>query len=277
MRGRSFRMGPDDAERVEAFLDWDPVANLALRQRVRTIPPGSRGGVLHGYERDGRLLGLCYYGPTIYPVGADPDALDAFAEAGGPLCRAGSMVGRSEAVLGLHHRLGCRWGWSWLNPRNIRSSQPLMIWAGPSQVAPEPSLRVLTEAEYDSYFAASVHMYTEEIGVSPLEGGSGYARAVRERLQSGRAFGVVRQGQVLFKADLGITFEGHAQIQGVWLAPALRGRGLAAPAITALVDQVRPHYPTVSLYVNDFNTPAIRTYLRAGFVQIGAMSTVHYC
>lgn len=278
MEGRSFRMGPDDVPRVEAFLDWDPIANLALRRRLATAELDTRGPCgLYGYEQHGRLLGVCYYGSTIYPVGAHPQALDAFAEYGGPLCRAGSMVGRSDAVLGLHDRLARRWGWSWQRPRNIRYSQPLMVWEGPSQVDPEPSLRQLTEAEYDSYLAASVHMYTEEIGVSPLEGGSGYAHAVRERLRAGHAFGVVRQGQVLFKADIGITFDGHAQIQGVWLTPGLRGRGLAAPAMTALVNQVRSSYPRISLYVNDFNTPAIRTYLRTGFVQIGAMSTVHYC
>ena len=35
-------------------------------------------------------------------------------------------------------------------------------------------------------------------------------------------------------------------------------------------------YPSISLYVNDFNTPAIRAYERLGFVEVSAFATVHY-
>lgn len=278
MRARARRLGPDDMTRIVAFLDQDPIANLPLRQRLFNNPPQLLGQeVVRGYEVEGELIGLCHYGAILNPVGAYPEALDAFAESAGFFRRAASIVGRSDSALGLYHRLIRRWGWSWEKPRNIRVNQPLMVWRGISQVAPEPTLRQLTEAEFDSYFEASVHMYTEEIGVSPLEGGGeAYAQAVRHRLRSGNAYGVVRDGQVLFKADLGIVFAGEAQIQGVWMAPALRGRGLAAAAMTAFVKQVSRRYPKLSLYVNDFNLPAIRAYLRSGFEPEGSMSTVHY-
>ena len=35
-------------------------------------------------------------------------------------------------------------------------------------------------------------------------------------------------------------------------------------------------YPVISLYVNDFNAPAIASYERLGFVEVGALATVHY-
>lgn len=35
-------------------------------------------------------------------------------------------------------------------------------------------------------------------------------------------------------------------------------------------------FPSISLYVNDFNTPAIRAYETLGFVEVGALATVHY-
>ena len=39
-------------------------------------------------------------------------------------------------------------------------------------------------------------------------------------------------------------------------------------------DALRRVAPTVSLYVNDFNTPARRAYARTGFRQVGTFATV---
>ena len=65
-------------------------------------------------------------------------------------------------------------------------------------------------------------------------------------------------------------------MQGVWLDPALRGRGLAAPAMAKVVQLARTIAPTVSLYVNDYNKPARATYARVGFTDVGEFATIHY-
>lgn len=57
--------------------------------------------------------------------------------------------------------------------------------------------------------------------------------------------------------------------------PELRGRGLAAPAMAAVVEHILDHIaPVVTLYVNEFNAPALATYRRVGFVQTGTFATV---
>ena len=65
-------------------------------------------------------------------------------------------------------------------------------------------------------------------------------------------------------------------MQGVWLDPDFRGRGLAAPAMATVVSLARRIVPTVSLYVNDYNLPARATYRRVGFTEVGEFATVHY-
>ncbi|MCB0890846.1 MAG: GNAT family N-acetyltransferase, partial [Propionibacteriaceae bacterium] len=90
------------------------------------------------------------------------------------------------------------------------------------------------------------------------------------------AYGIVTEGQVVFKADVGISCDGIAQVQGVWLAPHLRGRALAAPAMAEATRQILDTHEVVSLYVNDFNTRAVRTYLRCGFTVAGEFATVLY-
>ena len=64
------------------------------------------------------------------------------------------------------------------------------------------------------------------IGSSPFKYGTGYERFVMQRLVDGDAFGVVDDhGKVIFKADLGPRLGDQAQLQGVWVDPALRGQG----------------------------------------------------
>lgn len=146
-----------------------------------------------------------------------------------------------------------------------------------SDLPPAP-VRQITMAEFDSYFAAAVAMYTEEVGVDPLQGGgrAGYRTHCQTTVQANRAYGIVTEGQVVFKADVGISCDGIAQVQGVWLAPHLRGQGLAAPAMAEATRQILATHEVVSLYVNDFNTRAVRTYLRCGFTVAGEFATVLY-
>ena len=77
------------------------------------------------------------------------------------------------------------------------------------------------------------------------------------------------------QVPLGAVSRGVCQVQGVWVHPDWRGRGLAAPAMAAVVEHTIAHVaPVVTLYVNDFNERAVATYRRAGFVRTGTFATV---
>ena len=70
----------------------------------------------------------------------------------------------------------------------------------------------------------------------------------------------------MFKAEIGSVSSAACQVQGVWVPPDLRGRGLSAPGMAAVVEIARREIaPVVSLYVNDFNAAARATYRRVGF------------
>ena len=95
---------------------------------------------------------------------------------------------------------------------------------------------------------------------------AGYRRRVADLVRARRAYARIVDREVVFKAELAVVTRHTAQVQGVWVAPRWRGRGLAAPAMAAVVrDALRRVAPSVSLYVNDYNTPARRVYARCGF------------
>ncbi len=264
------------------ILSADPVQNVFVASRVRSagLEQGSLGCPVWGYERDGVLRSLCHAGSNLVPVNADVDALAAWTEFAGPNRMCASIIGPSEVAMELWQRLADRWGRSWSEVRDVRPHQPVMaITEDPAAVCPPPDPRVrrMTLEHWEAYTEAAVKMYTEEIGVSPVQGNpAGYRFYVRQLITSGRAFGIYERGRVVFKADLGSVSSSVSQVQGVWLDPELRGRGLAAPAMSAVVRLARTVAPAVSLYVNDYNLAARATYTRVGFRQIGEFATVHF-
>lgn len=277
MRAATRLLGRSDQPAVEALLAERPVESLFLSAKLATSGIDRfRLGRLHGFEADGKLRAVCLDSGALFPAGADAAAIPAFVQAIGPVRRAVSIVGPAMFALGLFVGLSERWPGAWSEVSNIRQHQPLMLLEALPEIEPDNRVRKLTVADFQPYLAASVHMYTDEIGSSPYRHGPGYDSSVKQRLRNGDAYGIIEDGSVLFKADLGPRVAGHVQLQGVWVRPDLRGSGLSVPALAGMLRQVMPQYGWVSLYVNDFNIPAVRAYERLGFRQLGALATVHY-
>jgi predicted GNAT family acetyltransferase len=265
-----------DLDEVLALLDRDPVADVFVASRVESagLSETRLGGQVWGYGERGRLEAICYSGANLVPVQAGPDAVRAFAErARRQGRRCSSIVGAASAVLPLWSLLEPHWGAA----RDVRENQPLLAVDGPSQVAPDRAVRRVRPDELETLLPACVAMFTEEIGVPPTvgDGGALYRARVQELIAQGRAFARLEDGQVVFKAEVGAAARRVCQVQGVWVAPHLRGRGLSAPGTAAVVELARRSIaPTVSLYVNDFNAAARRTYERVGFAQVGTFASV---
>jgi predicted GNAT family acetyltransferase len=276
-RSESARLLDDrDRRAVLSVCDVDPVANVFVASRVRALglESGRLGAQLWGYEQGGKLISLCYSGANLVPVQAVSAALVAFATRAlrqGRRCS--SVVGPAAEVTELWGYLRPHWG----SPRDIRAVQPLMAISGPPLVAADPAVRRVRTDEIDILMPACVAMFTEEVGVSPLtgDGGSAYRARVAELVRSGRAFARIDNGRVIFKAEVGVATPQSCQVQGVWVRPSCRGRGLAAPGMAAVVAEARRSIaPIVSLYVNDFNTPARATYRRTGFTEVGQFMSI---
>ncbi|XVQ13240.1 GNAT family N-acetyltransferase [Spirillospora sp. CA-255316] len=268
----------DDRHRAEALaiLDADPVANVFVSSRVHAagLDPRRLGAQMWGYMRDGRLVSLCYSGANLVPVAATSDALRAFAEraqAQGRRCS--SIVGPIDLVGELWDMLAPYWG----PPRAIRSAQPVMATSAVPSVTADHRVRRVRMDEFDIVYPACVAMFTEEVGVSPNTGDGGvlYRARVAELIRAGRAFARIEDGRVMFKAEVGAVTPYACQVQGVWVPPDLRGQGLSVHGMATLVEEsLRSIAPTVSLYVNDFNTRARATYRRVGFTEIDTFMSV---
>ena len=158
----------------------------------------------------------------------------------------------------------------------MRPVQPLLAIDRDPLPVPHPGVRVARPEDLPAVLPASAAMFEEEVGYSPYTGGDrGYRDRVATLVDAGRCLVLTDdRGRVVFKADLGSVAGGVAQVQGVWVDPAHRGRGLAVPCMAAAVRLARRSTPVVSLYVNDFNGPARAAYARVGFREVGLFASV---
>ena len=268
-----------DEAAVHRLLAIDPVAACVLAGRVESAgtAPASLGAPLWGFGDGRELEAVCLAGANLIPFtvpGAERAAATAFAErARRAGRRCSTIVGQAAAVAPLWELLAPYWG----PARDHRPCQPLMAIDGPPAVTAEPRVRPVLPAELDTLLPAAVAMFTEEVGVSPLrvDGGAGYRARVAELVRAGLALAWIERGEVIFKADIGAVSRAACQVQGVWVAPAHRGRGIGTAGTAAVVEYARTAIaPVVSLYVNDFNGPARAAYRRVGFREVGRYASV---
>ena len=268
-----------DEPAVRRLLDTDPIAACVLAGRVEIAgtDAASLGAPLWGFGAGRTLEAVCLAGANLIPfaaAGAERAAAVAFAErARRAGRRCSTIVGPAASVEPLWELLEPYWG----PPRDHRPRQPLMAIEGPPAIAPEPRVRPVRPEELEILLPAAVAMFTEEVGVSPLrvDGGAGYRARVAELVRAGQSLAWIEGGEVVFKADIGAVSRGVCQVQGVWVAPAHRGRGIGAAGTAAVVEYARTTIaPVVSLYVNDFNHPARAAYRRVGFREVGQYASV---
>lgn len=270
-----------DSADLDAFLALtaqDPVVNVFVEHRARTtnLEPRWLGGEVWGRFAGGELVAACHVGANLVPVECTPDDARAFAERALTRSRSVStVVGPHEAVEPFWQAVSESWG----RPRELRWRQPHLEIRGAPLVPPDPAVRPTTRADLEELYPACVAMYTEEVGVSPEEGGGSelYRARVSQLISRGWSFARFDGGRLVFKAEVACASPHAAQIQGVYVPPDRRGQGLAVAGMAAVVDLVQQHVaPVVSLYVNDWNLPARSAYERVGFTRSATFSTVMF-
>jgi GNAT superfamily N-acetyltransferase len=272
-------LGPADVPSFVALTAKDPVVNVFVEYRARSTQLDRRwlGGEVLGRFVDGELVAALHVGANLVPVQAGPVDLADFAQAlRGRSPGWATLVGPHEAVDGL---------WALLQddfepPREERWRQPHLEISGPPLVAPDLKVRATQVSDMDALYPACVAMYTEEVGVSPETGGAGplYRARVNQLVSRGWSFARFDDdGSLLFKAEVASVTPTAAQVQGVYVAPHARGRGVGAAGMAAVVNLVQATIaPTVSLYVNEWNHSARAAYAKVGFVETARFSTIMF-
>lgn len=262
---------------VKNLIEQDPVRHCFLAARLeQTKQSRFRPSYpdLLGYFDDGNLKSVLMTGANIVPVNTSLIARQEFATV---LNRSGrrssSIVGPAEEVLDLWSRVSASWG----PTREVRGNQPVLSMRTNSSVEIDHDVRYSNLSDLEDLVPACIAMFTEEVGISPTinGGGNAYRNRISELVSSRRSFVKYLGSELVFKAEIGTVGAGVAQIQGVWVKPEYRGKGISVSAMAAVVKLVLADVaPVVSLYVNDYNEVALKTYRSVGFEQVDTFATV---
>lgn len=270
-------LGPADLEDFLRLVERDPVVNVFAHHRATTtrLQPRWLGGEMWGLYLGGELSAACHVAANLVPVGADAAAARAFAAYAPHRVRSVStIVGPQSAVDTFWGSVSGRWG----APREVRFAQPHLELSTAAAIDPDPLVRRTLRTDLHAVYPACVAMYTEEVGVSPERGGGSdlYRARVTQLISRGWSFARFDDaGEVVFKAEVACASPHAAQVQGVWVRPDQRGKGLAAAGMAAVAEHVRRDIaPVVSLYVNEWNSVARAVYGRVGFVETARFTTV---
>ena len=262
---------------VKNLIEQDPVRHCFFAARLeQTKQSRFRPSYpdLLGYFDDGNLKSVLMTGANIVPVNTSLIARQEFATV---LNRSGrrssSIVGPAEEVLDLWSRVSASWG----PAREVRGNQPVLSMRTNSSVEIDHDVRYSNLSDLEDLVPACIAMFTEEVGISPTinGGGNAYRNRISELVSSRRSFVKYLGSELVFKAEIGTVGAGVAQIQGVWVKPEYRGKGISVSAMAAVVKLVLADVaPVVSLYVNDYNEVALKTYRSVGFEQVDTFATV---
>ena len=138
-------------------------------------------------------------------------------------------------------------------------------------------LRPATEDHLQSVVDVNAKMFFEENGVNPLKiDPEGMRQRVAQRIEQRRVWTWVKQGRLIFKADVITETPEAAFIEGVYVHTDERGKGIGLRCMTQLARHLLQCTTSLSLIVNEENLIARALYRKAGYEHHCNYSTLYF-
>jgi GNAT superfamily N-acetyltransferase len=107
-----------------------------------------------------------------------------------------------------------------------------------------------------------------ECGVDPMQKDrEGFLKRVARRIEQDRVFTVFENGKLIFKADIIAETAETIYLEGIYVHPEYRGRGVGSKCLAALTGRLLARVDNICLLSNVDFTAAHGSYLKAGYKQ----------
>jgi hypothetical protein len=253
-----------------AYLDRSPYLNVFLAHILGgDFTPSFHKNVALASD-DGEVTGVAYCGRQIV-IAAGPRAIPALAVrlTRGPVRQ---IIGERETIASFWPLVASRFG----RPRLVRERQLVMAVTPTTLIhaAGNVTVRHATVKDARAVAESSASMIAHELEYDPRSDRTSFDIGVRQMIERRLWWVGESSGRICFFCNIGPWSNRTAQLQGIWTPPELRGRGLATAALGAICGRLFEVFPTLSLYVNDFNERAVALYRRLGFQHVGDFTSV---
>ena len=235
------------------------------------IAAATRSELFVALDDANAIIGVGYFGKQVV-LAADDSAVAAFAQRGTRHRGERMIVGPRSTIAAYWSRVRAHH----VPPRLIRDRQ-LVMKLDRTMLRPYEKLVSARPARLDDWPVVadnSAAMIAGELEYDPRRSSPEFTANVRTMIERRLWWVGEYYGRLAFFCNVGPWSPATAQLQGIWTPPDLRGRGLATSALGAVCEKLLALSPTLSLYVNDFNAPAIALYERVGFETVAEFQTI---
>lgn len=256
---------------VLGYLAQAPFDNVFLAWLIASDRSMSTRSSLYTYtDALGAVAGAAFFGRQVVLAAQSQAAIDAFAGVA-PAYRFEKMIVGPRGTVERYWDRVRDWH---APPRRVRESQPVLAIDRATLVDRfGVTVRRAHPGEWRIVAENSARMIEHELEYDPRGASAEFNANVRIMIDRGLWWVGEHEGELCFFCNAGPYSDATLQLQGIWTPEHLRGRGLAAAALSAVCARLLRDFPTLSLYVNGFNAPALRLYERVGFRQTGEFAT----
>jgi len=136
-------------------------------------------------------------------------------------------------------------------------------------------LRLATSEDLDKIAPIQAVMAEEESGMNPLEiDPEGFRARCLRRIEMGRIWVLEQDGELMFKADIQADTPDVVYLEGVWVNPIDRNKGLGRKCLRQLGHQLLTRTKVVCVLVNEENKRSHTFYRMCNFKMRGVYDSI---
>ncbi len=269
------RLDNSNEPEVLEFLKMRPVHTVVMTSFIQSngLESVANRGVFYGCRTaQGELKGVALIGHTTLVEAHSDESLKAFA-----------LIARQSPTpihIMMSHGSAIETFWRYYTgdnrPARLVCTELLFELNFPFSVQScEWNVRLAVAEELEQIAVAHDEVAFIESGVSPLlKDREGFLKRCLKRIQTGRTFVVFENGKLVFKADIVAETSDVAYLEGIYVAPEYRGKGISAACLSKLGQRLLERVDNVCLLSNVEFTGAHRSFLKAGFKNTDCCRTI---
>jgi len=273
-QGIIVKLGTDNIEEVTGFLNVRPVHTVVMASFIRDngIVSDLNRGTFYGYRSSkGNLEGVALIGHSTLIESRSENAMKAFAE------KAKSDRVAINLIMSEHEDALKFWQYYAGTAEPKLTCTELLFETGFPMLVRECEFDVRTARadELEQIAEAHAEVAFIESGTDPMvKDREGFLKRAARRIEMGRTFVVFESGRLLFKADIIAEADGIVYLEGIYVAPECRGKGIGSKCLSRLNLMLLERADKVCMLSNVRFEHAHRSFEKAGYRVTGRCTTL---
>ncbi len=269
-----FELTEDDRNEVLAFLSERPTHTVCMTGFIRDnglISPHNRGTFYGCRNSEDSLEGVALIGHATLIEARTSAAMREFGLVAQTHKRTHMIMGEVDAVEEF-------WNYYADEGQEMRRAcRELLFELRHAMDVPEETgeMRRATLADLDQIVPVQAAMAEGESGINPLDvDPEGFRARCSRRIEMGRVWVLEQDEKLVFKTDILADTPDVIYLEGVWVAPAERGRGIGRKCMRQLCRDLLTRTKTVCLLANEDNQRAHTFYRMCNFKMRGVYDSI---